>query len=146
MEIKIKKLDNFISMPIRNYKTDAGADIFATEEKCLKPGQRYAMPLGFCLEVPENYMAIIITKSSTFKKGLFCHIPPIDSGYTGEVHALIENSTDLYMEISKGDKIGQLIIVPIITPDFIEVETIEEKERGNNGFGSTGNKIKYLQK
>lgn len=141
MNVKIKKLNNCISIPLRNYNTDAGADVFATEDKILKPGERFAMPLGFCIEIPENYMGIITTKSSTFKKGLFCHIPPVDCGYTGEVHGLIENSNDYELSIKKGDKVGQLVILPIITPQFEEVDELEEKERGSNAFGSTGSSL-----
>lgn len=138
MIVKFKKLDNFLSAPVRNYETDAGADVFATKDFILYAHSRYAMPLGFSLEVPKGYMGIIVTKSSTFLKGIISHIPPVDSGYTGECHALLENSTEGVVEIKKGDKVAQLIIVPIVTPVFEETEEIKSTERGVGGFGSTG--------
>ena len=141
MEIKYKKLDNFISAPVRAHSTDAGADVFATEDKVLGPNERYAMPLGFAMQVPEGYMAMVLTKSGTFKKGVFALEPPVDCGYTGEAHALLHNVNDVEYKISKGDKVAQLIVIPIATPDFIEVESLEETERGNGAFGSTGDKL-----
>ena len=138
MKIKYKKLDNFISAPVRAYATDAGADVFSPDTYLIPPGSRMAIPLGFALEIPEGYMGIIVTKSSTFKKGLYSHIPPIDCGYTGECHALVENVTDNYMTINKGDKVAQLIIIPMITASFEEVEELSKSERGVGGFGSTG--------
>ena len=137
MIIKYTKTNNFISEPIRYYETDAGADVFASYGYIIKPRERYAMSLGFCLEVPINHMAIISTKSSTFLKGLICHTPPIDCGYTGEVHALLENITNQDIVIEKGQKVGQLIILPIITPTFIEASQLDKTLRGNSGFGST---------
>ena len=71
MKVKYKKLDNFISPPVRAYRTDAGADVFSPDTYLIPPGSRMAIPLGFALEIPEGYMGIIVTKSSTFKKGLY---------------------------------------------------------------------------
>ena len=142
MKIKYKKLDNFISPPVRAYGTDAGADVLSPDTYLIPPRSRMAIPLGFALEIPEGYMGIIVTKSSTFKKGLYSHIPPIDCGYTGECHALIENVTDNYITINKGDKIAQLIILPMITPSFEEVKELSKSERGVGGFGSTSGRMK----
>lgn len=141
MKINIKKLDNFISLPIRAHEYDSGADVFATEDVCLKPNERYAMPLGFCLEIPKGYMGIIVTKSSMFKNGIYACIPPVDSGYTGECHALLHNSNKYTIEIEKGDKVGQLIILPVEYPSFNEVMELNVTERGSGAFGSTGSKL-----
>lgn len=68
-------------------------------------------------------------------KGIVCELPPIDSGYTGEVHAIISNVSNQEYEIKENDKVGQLIIMPVVIPEF----TFEEwKERGTGAFGSTG--------
>ena len=138
MVIKYKKLDNFISAPIRAHSVDAGADLFATEDIVLNPNERYAMPLGFAIAVPEGYMATIRTKSSKFKTGLYSKEPPVDAGYTGEVHALLHNVSNDIMEIHRGDKVAQLIVVPVILAEFEEVESLEKTERGDGAFGSTG--------
>lgn len=141
MKINIKKLDNFISLPIRAHEYDSGADVFATKQITLRPKERYAMPLGFCLEIPKGYMGIIVTKSSMFKKGIYVHIPPVDSGYTGECHALLENVNKDTIYIEKGDKVGQLIILPVEYPSFNEVMELNVTERGSGAFGSTGSKL-----
>ena len=141
MKINIKKLDNCVSLPIRAHATDAGADVFATKQITLEHNERYAMPLGFCLEIPKGYMGIIVTKSSMFKNGIYACIPPVDSGYTGECHALLHNSNKYTIEIEKGDKVGQLIILPIEYPIFNEVTELNVTERGSGAFGSTGSKL-----
>lgn len=141
-KVKIKKFDDFISMPIRAHETDAGADVFATEDVLLKPYERYSMTLGFGLEVPKGYKAEICTKSGTFLKGIICeHGAPVDAGYSGNVHALLININDSEYTIHKGDKIAQLVITAVETPEFEIVEEIEAGERGENGFGSTGDKL-----
>ena len=141
MKINIKKLDNFISLPIRAHEYDSGADVFATKQITLEHNERYAMPLGFCLEITKGYMGIIVTKSSMFKNGIYAHIRPVDSGYAGECHALLENVNKYTIEIEKGDKVGQLIILPVEYPSFNEVMELNVTERGSGAFGSTGSKL-----
>ena len=99
------------------------------------PGQINKIPLGFGLRIPDGYAGYIFPRSGLSAKGIVCELPPIDSGYTGEVHAIISNVGREKYEIKAGDKIGQLVIMPVLIPDF----TFEEwKERGTGAFGSTG--------
>ena len=84
------------------------------------------------LYINEGY---IFPRSGLSSQGIVCELPPIDSGYTGEVHAIISNVSKEKYEIKVGDKIGQLVIMPVLIPDF----TFDEwKERGTGAFGSTG--------
>lgn len=92
------------------------------------------MPLGFGIEVPDGYAAYVFPRSSMAAKGLVCELPPVDSGYRGEIHAIISNVSSRTQAIQKGARVGQLIITPVVIADF--VSTLGE-ERGTGGFGST---------
>ncbi len=138
-EIRYKELPNYVSMPTRSHEEDAGADVYATKDIVLNPGDRYKMPLGIAIEIPVGSMAVIYTKSGTFIKGLISYEPPIDAGYTGEIHALLHNINNEPIIIKKGDKVGQLILLPIYLPKFKKTEEeLISGERGTGGFGSTG--------
>ena len=101
----------------------------------IRPGEICKIPLGFGLLVPDGYAAFIFPKSGLSAQGIVCELPPIDSGYTGEIHAIISNVGNTVYKIKADDKIGQLMILPIVIPDF----TYELwKKRGTGAFGSSG--------
>lgn len=133
--MKIQLIDFGGKAPMRAHINDAGADVFSPRDEVIHPGQIYKMPLGFGLKIPDGYAGYIFPRSGLSAKGIVCELPPIDSGYTGEVHAIISNVSNRDYEIKENDKVGQLIIMPVVIPDF----TFEEwKERGTGAFGSTG--------
>lgn len=133
--MKIRLLDYGGRCPERAHANDAGADVFSPRDAVIRPGEICKMPLGFGLLVPDGYAGFIFPKSGLSAQGIVCELPPIDSGYTGEVHAIISNVGSTTYEIKAGDKIGQLVILPIVIPDF----TYEVwRERGTGAFGSTG--------
>ena len=134
MRIKIIKFDNY-KCPTRAHYNDAGADIYSTQTLNIEPHSTVKIPLGFGLELPDGFMGCIFPRSGLTSKGIISHIPPVDSGYTGEVHAIITNTTNDVYTINKGDRIGQLVITPIILSEFVEELG---NERGNKGFGSSG--------
>lgn len=134
--MKIRVIDfGYKQLPFRAHENDAGADVYATKTTCVHPHQTVALPLGFGLEVPDGYAAYIYPRSGLSKKGIVCELPPIDSGYRGEIHAIISNLSREQFQIYEGDRIGQLVIMPIVIADFI---TEKGKERGTGAFGSTG--------
>ena len=95
----------------------------------------YLKDEGLSFRVTTLFAGYIFPRSGLSAKGIVCELPPIDSGYTGEVHTIISNVGREKYEIKAGDKIGQLVIMPVLIPDF----TFEEwKERGTGAFGSTG--------
>jgi dUTP pyrophosphatase len=101
----------------------------------VKPGEIAKIPLGFGVEVPDGYAAFVFPRSSMAVKGLVCELPPIDSGYRGEIHAIISNVSRTEQKIRKGARIGQLVITPVIIADYV----IDHGDRrGRGGFGSTG--------
>lgn len=134
MRVKVHLLDNG-ALPERQHYNGAGADVYTTVGVTLKPHETRRIPLGFSLELPDGFMACVFPRSGKSCEGLVCELPPIDSGYTGEVHAVVTNLTDKLQKVVGGTCIGQLVIMPVVLADF--VEDLGE-ERGDNGFGSTG--------
>ena len=135
MKIKLIKFDNYDKAPFRAHYNDAGADVYSTQDILLEPHTTIKIPLGFGLELPDGFMACIFPRSGLTSKGIISNIPPIDSGYRGEIHAIITNTTNNTYIINKNDRIGQLVILPIILCDFVEKL---DNTRGEGGFGSTG--------
>lgn len=135
MKIKLIRFDNYNKAPFRAHYNDAGADVYSTQDILLEPHTTIKIPLGFGLELPDGFMACIFPRSGLTSKGIISNIPPIDSGYRGEIHAIITNTTDNTYIINKNDRIGQLVILPIILCDFVEKL---DNTRGEGGFGSTG--------
>ena len=133
--MKIQLIDFGGKSPKRAHANDAGADVFSPVNKVIHPGEICKIPLGFGLRIPDGYAGYIFPRSGLSTQGIVCELPPIDSGYTGEVHAIISNVSNEKYEIKVDDKIGQLVIMPVLIPDF----TFDEwKERGTGAFGSTG--------
>lgn len=137
MKLKVK-LDRGACMPKRANPTDAGLDIASREDVYFCPGERAMVDTGIHVEIPEGYMGMLAGRSSMGKRGLNVKLGIIDSDYRGAIKAVVENRTNDRAIISTGDRIAQLIIVPIALPDLIEVDDLTETDRGEGGFGSTG--------
>lgn len=134
MKIKVIKF-NKCKLPYRAHYNDAGADIYSTMTIDVLPHSTVKIPLGFGLEVPDGHMCVVFPRSSYASKGIVAEHPPIDSGYRGEIHAIISNMTNETFTINTGDRIGQIIVIPIVICDFVEEHF---NERGESGFGSSG--------
>lgn len=137
MKIEIIPFADDFKIPFRAHYNDAGADVYSLDNYILEPGETIKIPLGFGIKLPDGFMCNVYPRSGLTSKGIVSHIPPIDSGYTGEIHAIITNTTNKEYIIYKNDKIAQLVVVPIILCEF--TETLGES-RGANGFGSTDKK------
>lgn len=135
MKIKVIKFNDKTKLPDRAHYNDAGADVFTQYEYVIGPHETLAIPLGFGLEIPDGYMCCVYPKSGLTKDGLISNLPPIDSGYRGEIHAIVTNTTNEEKYISEGQKIGQLVVTPIILTEFVETLS---NNRGTGAFGSTG--------
>lgn len=134
--MKIKVIDfGYKNLPKRAHENDAGADVYAVGDYYALPHQTIKVPLGLGLELPDGYMACIYPRSGLSSQGITCELPPIDSGYRGEIHAIVTNHTDQVYHITLGDRIGQLVITPVVVADFI---TDDISQRGDGAFGSTG--------
>lgn len=101
----------------------------------LKPGEIAIIPLGFGLIIPDGFAGYVFPRSSMAAKGLVCELPPIDSSYRGEIHAIISNVSASSQTIHKDTRVGQLVITPVLIADFV-LDLGKERETG--AFGSTG--------
>lgn len=132
------KLDPGAIMPTRAYPTDAGLDIYSRESKVIPPHDSRVFNTGVHIELPKSTTGFLKSKSGLNVKHGITSEGVIDVGYTGAIKVkLYNNSDDIYF-VNAGDKISQLVILPILTPDLEPVDELEEKERGDNGFGSSG--------
>ena len=137
--MKIKLIDFGVQKdhyPFRSHDNDAGADVFMPYDCIVKPGEILKIPLGYGIEIPDGYAGYVFPRSSMAVKGLNCELPPIDSGYRGEIHAIISNVSNKEYTINKGTRIGQLVITPVIIAAFVFEHG---RQRGIDAFGSTGN-------
>ena len=147
MEIKFKKLDPRAVAPVRAHNTDAGFDLVATSitTEINECGQLILVyHTGLALEIPEGYFAMLCPRSSVFKKSLALtnSVGVIDSGYRGEILAKFKTTTDVVPAVYKeGEKFAQLLILPTFDFTFEEAFELSDSERGEGGYGSTGDAI-----
>ncbi len=138
MEVKIKILKSDIKLPSYAHPGDVGLDLYSLEDYCLKPGERRIFDLGFALEFPVGYAGIVKDKSSLAKAGLHTVGGVFDAGYRGEYNVGLINLSGEAYEIKAGDKIAQLLILPVTIAKLEEVNELSETIRGEGRFGSTG--------
>lgn len=137
MTIEVK-LDPDAIMPQRAHSADAGYDLFSREDAVIYPNAGGAFDTGVHIAIPEGYVGFLKSKSGLNVKHSIQSEGVIDSGYTGSIHVKLFNHGSKAVTIKKGQKISQLVILPIITPELQLVDRLEDTERGANGFGSTG--------
>ena len=139
--IKIKKLNDTATIPTRSHSTDAGLDLYASEDVSVSRGTM--IPTGIAIDIPPGFEAQVRPRSGlSVRSSLRVTIGTIDSGFVGEINVIADSinviGSTMY-HVKKGDKIAQLVISPIETPKVEVVDEFEsESERGENGFGSTG--------
>lgn len=139
MEIKIKKLRDNAVIPAKAHPTDAGFDLTATSKETDAYGN-IVYGTGIAVEIPENHVGLLFPRSSNAKKDLLLtnSVGVIDSGYRGEITFKFKNIGFVGNRYNIGDRIGQLIIVPYPEVTFVETDELSETQRGNGGYGSTG--------
>ena len=126
------------------YDSDSGFDLRSTEEMWVQSNDRKLIPTGLKFDIPDGYEIQVRSKSGlALKQGLMVLNSPgtVDSGYQGEVKVIIFNTTNERIKIEKGQKIAQAVLCPVVNGkwvNLIKVEEIGEKDRNNQGFGSTG--------
>ena len=118
--------------------THAGLDLYARDTQIIPAKESAVFDTGVHVELPEGTAGFLKSKSGLNTKHGITSEGVIDVGYTGSIVAKLYNHSGLDYKVKAGDKITQLVIVPILTPELELVEELEQTERGNNGFGSTG--------
>ena len=142
--IKVKKLRPDAHMPELGTPGAAGADLYAcmdTDCAAITPGSILKIGTGLAVEIPPGYFGAIFARSGlSTKKGLRpgnC-VGVIDSDYRGEIIVALRNDSRFDQLITNGERIAQLVIIPCVSPIFVEEEELSDTERGDGGFGSTG--------
>ena len=142
--LKYKRLNGNAVTPKYNYDTDSGFDLCSTEDIEIPPFGRRLVPTGLSFDIPKNMEIQVRTKSGlALNQGLMVLNSPgtIDSGYNGEIKVIVFNVNPHEVQITKGMKVGQAVLCPVMVGKLVElqeVDIIEEKDRNANGFGSTG--------
>jgi len=132
-------LENGAFMPIREHRTDAGLDIRSAETKIVPAMGSAIFRTGIHVELPHGTAGILVSKSGLNLKHDITSTGLIDEGYTGEILVKLFNHGQASYLIYKGDKISQLVIIPVLYEGIDVVDVMKtETERGSNGFGSTG--------
>lgn len=139
--VKFVKLSETAIVP--EYKTTgaAGMDLSADMDVELAPGKRCLVKTGIAIILPEGYEAQVRPRSGlALKQGITCLNSPgtVDSDYRGDVGVILVNHSDVTVKVSKGDRIAQLIVAKVSRAELIQVKTLDQTDRGENGFGSTG--------
>jgi len=140
--IQILRLDPELPVPSYAHPGDAGADLFAREDVILAPGERRLVPTGLAIALPEGYVALVHPRSGlAHRNGLSIVNSPgtIDAGYRGEIQVCLVNlDPSTPIELSRGDRIAQLVIQRFESAEFVEVAELPDSVRGAGGYGSTG--------
>lgn len=141
--MRIKKLRKDAMLPTYGSAEAAGADLYACLEGpvTIAPGQTVFIPTGLAMEVPKGCAGLVYARSSMgSKRGLAPanKVGVIDSDYRGEVMVVLHNHGAEIQTVSGGDRIAQLLITPVLQPGFVEAEELDDTQRGQGGFGSTG--------
>ena len=146
LRLEVKKLSESAKLPTKAHATDAGWDLYCDEDALIKVGQTAVLKTGVALGIPSGYYGKIEDRSSLASVGLRTGAGVVDSGYNGEIKIVIHNlnngndSTHVGQgyQIKKGQKIAQLVVNPVVATRLVEVEALEDSERGEKGFGSSG--------
>ena len=144
MELKINKLKENAKIPKRATTGSAGMDLYACIDKpiTLAPGQLAIVPTGIAIALPDNTCAAFLYARSGLgvKHGICLSngVGVIDSDYRGELCAGLCNVSDKPYTIEPDERVCQMVIAPVLTPDVVEVDELDDTDRGEGGFGSTG--------
>lgn len=138
--MKVKLMNEYAQLPTRGSKDAAGLDLYCPFHIKVPADSQKKIPLGLAVEIPKGYMGLLVPRSSMSKTPLRCanSVGIIDADYRGELSIAYENVSCNDYTIFRGDRIAQLIIVPIAVVDVEEARTLSETERGDGGYGSTG--------
>lgn len=132
------KLDEGAIMPTRAHKTDAGLDLYSPEQVYIESHGSAVIDTGVHIELPPGSVGMIKSKSGLNVWHGLVSEGVIDEGYTGSIMIKLYNHSVEGYEVARGDKISQLIVLPVIIPSLQETDKLDETERGDDGLGSTG--------
>jgi dUTP pyrophosphatase len=142
VQLRVTRIREGATLPSRAHEGDAGLDLHACEAAHLGPGERWSIGTGIAIEVPDGHAGLVLPRSGLARDhGISVVNSPglIDAGYRGEVSVLLLNTDPAEIfRVEPGDRIAQLVIVPIALAEPLEAESLAESARGEGGFGSSG--------
>lgn len=131
-------LDDGARLPVRAHDTDAGADLSCIEDVTIQPGDSALIDTGVHVELPHGTVGMLKSKSGLNCMQAMTTTGVIDEGYTGSIKVRVYNHGAFPKEFAAGDKVTQLVVMPVTFPTYVEADRIDGGERGDSGFGSTG--------
>jgi dUTP pyrophosphatase len=142
VRLAFKRLDLAVELPAYAREGDAGLDLRANSEVTVKPGERALVPTGLAVAIPAGHAGLVVPRSGlASRRGLTLANAPglIDAGYRGEIIVAVVNlDREEAVEVGRGDRIAQLLVVPFAPVEPVEVSELPGSARGGGGFGSTG--------
>jgi dUTP pyrophosphatase len=144
LDLGVVKLSDEAVDPKYNYPTDSGFDLHSLIDTEIQPFGRVLIPTGISLDIKDGFEVQVRSKSGlAIKHGLMVLNSPgtVDNGYTGEIQVIVFNTNNHIVTISKGMKVAQAVLCPVVNGKWVNLvqqNRINEKDRGDNGFGSTG--------
>ena len=142
MELPVAKLKPEAMLPTRAHEGDAGLDLYACEPAHIGPGERWSVGTGIAVEIPADHAGLVLPRSGLARDhgiGLVNAPGLIDAGYRGELRVLLLNNDPAEIfRVAAGDRIAQLVVVPIALVAPVETPALAESTRGDGGFGSSG--------
>lgn len=136
--LRVKKLSANARTPERGSNGAAGMDLFAADVVVVEGNRRALIPLDLAFAIPAGHVGILKSRSSMALRGLDVEAGVIDSDYRGNVQVILSNTGGENRTVHRGDKIAQMIVLPVPPMSICEVEALDETQRGSGGFGSTG--------
>ncbi|MEA2001714.1 MAG: dUTP diphosphatase [Actinomycetota bacterium] len=141
MKIPFSRLDPELPVPARAHHDDAGIDLHARFDANLAPGEWAMIPTGIAVAIPDGHAGLVAPRSGlAARHGISVVNGPgvVDAGYRGEINVILINHGTEPLKLSRGDRIAQLVVVPVVLPELVEVDELPESTRGAGGFGSSG--------
>lgn len=138
MRVKIKKLHEEAKMPKKGTASAAGFDLYASKPAVLSSHEPKLVATGLAFEIPDGYVGVVYSRSSTAQQGVVITPLLVDADYRGEVFILASNQNDWPVEVRTGDRIAQMRIEKLIDTEYVWADELSETVRGSGGYGSTG--------
>ena len=141
MRIPLRRLDPGLPIPAHAHAGDGGVDLYAASNMSLVPGERSLAATGVAVAIPDGFAGFVTPRSGlAARSGLGIVNAPglVDSGYRGEIKVILVNHGSETVEIRRGDRIAQLVVVAVEAQELVEVDELPPSRRGESGFGSTG--------
>jgi dUTP pyrophosphatase len=139
--VLVHRLDPGLPLPARAHPGDAGVDLYAVKAVTLAPGERAMVGTGVAVAIPDGYAGLVAPRSGLAQRhglGLVNAPGVVDAGYRGEIRVILVNHGAEAVSLARGERIAQLLVVPVAAGEMPEVEDLPPSERGAGGFGSTG--------